>query len=217
MLLSDGAFRLYFYLCLQAKRESGCLTISYLEAAHALSKSRRSITTYFEELQGHGVCRTHPAVNQHRSSQIEICDDYWPYTRLENSPPPERQEQYLLQIKSLLAAQACVKCAFGAADQKFAAALLVRDIPLEQIQRAIALGCLRKYATLLKGTDTRAIASFSYFHDLIEEAGDQETAVDYWSYLKLKVKRLESQWIAKAKAADANIASAKVKKETRRH
>jgi len=208
ILLSDGAFRLYFYLCLEAKRESGSLAVNYVEVASVLSRSRRSITTYFEELRGHGVCRIHPAVNQHRLSQIEICDEYWPYTRLNGSLPYEGQEPYLLKIRSLLDARACVKCPFGAADQKFATALFDSDISIDQIERGIALGCSRKYASLLNGTDSGAIVSFSYFRDLIDEAGDQETAADHWGYLKLRLNRYESQWRAMGRLADAKIASA---------
>ena len=159
------------------------LEISYFDAARALAKSRRSITTYFEELRRHGVCRIHPAVNQHRCSGIEICDEFWPYTRPEKGLNSQHSEPFLSQVKSFLAARACVRCAFGTADQKFAAALLARDISLAQVESAIALGCSRKYVSLLNGTDSGAIVSFLYFRDLIEEAGDQEIAADYWEYL----------------------------------
>lgn len=216
MVLSDGAFRLYFYLCVQAKRESGCLAVNYVEVASVLSRSRRSITTYFEELRGHGVCRIRPAVNQHRFSQIEICDEYWPYARPNGGPPSQGQEPYLLQIRSLLDARACVKCAFGTADQKFATTLFGRNISIDQIQRGIALGCSRKYVSLLNGTDSGVIVSFSYFRDLIDEAGDQETSADHWGFLKLQLKRYELQWRAMERLADAKIASAADQKLQRR-
>jgi len=208
MVLSDGAFRLYFYLCVQAQRSSGSLAVNYAEVARVLSRSRRSITTYFEELRGHGVCRIHPALNQHRFSQIEICDEYWPYTRMNGDLLTQGQEPYLLQIRSLLDARACIRCAFGAADQKFATALFDRNISIGQIERGIALGCSRKYVSLLNGTDSGAIISLSYFRDLIDEAGDQETAADHWGYLKLQLKRYESQWRAMENLADAKFASA---------
>jgi hypothetical protein len=216
IVLSDGAFRLYFYLCIQAQRSSGSLAVNYAEVASVLSRSRRSITTYFEELRVHGVCQIHPAVNQHSLSQIEICDEYWPYTRPNGGPPSQGQEPYLSQIRSLLDARACVKCAFGAADQKFATALFDRDISIDQIGRGIVLGCSRKYVSLLNGTDSGVINSFSYFRDLIDEAGDQETAADHLGYLKLQLKRYESQWRAMESLADAKIASAADQKLQRR-
>jgi len=206
ILLSDGAFKVYFYLCLNANRADGSMAVSYFDVAHALAKSRRSIATYFEELRRHGVCQIHPAVNQHKSSEIEICDEFWPYTRPKSSPNSTGSESYFLQ-----------NCAFAAADQKFAAVLLASEVPLQQIERAIALGCSRKYVSLLNGTSIGSIVSLSYFRDLIEEAGDQETPAGYWDYLKPQLQRLEAQWVARERDAGANLASAAMQKpeETR--
>jgi hypothetical protein len=217
MLLSDGAFRLYFYLCLHAGRDDGSVAVSYFAVAHALGKSRRSIATYFDELKRNGVCRIDPAVNQHQNSKIEICDEFWPYTRPDREPNSSESESYFLRVRSLLAARACVKCAFGAADQKLAAVLLAREVPLQQIERAIALGCARKYVSLLNGTDSGPIVTLSYFRDLIEEAGDQETPAGYWDYLKPELEHIEAKWIEREKLAGANIASAAAQKseETR--
>lgn len=217
MLLSDGAFRLYFYLCLQANRDTGSLTISYSDLARGLARSRRSIVTYLGELRRHGVCQVHSAVNQHQDNELEICDEFWPYSKVESGMKYQENETYFFQIKSLLAVRACVRCAFTAPDQKFAASLLARDVSLEQIERAIVLGCSRKYLSLLNGTDSGLIVSFVYFHDLIEEAGDQETPADYWAFLSLQVKRYEDRWITREKLAGADLASAARRKikETR--
>ena len=38
--LSDGGFRLYLYLCLQARRDNGCLTVNHRDLARALHRSR---------------------------------------------------------------------------------------------------------------------------------------------------------------------------------
>jgi hypothetical protein len=53
------------------------------------------------------------------------------------------------------------------ANQKFAADLLAREVPLQQIERTIALGCSRKYVSLLNGTSTESISSLYYFRDLL--------------------------------------------------
>jgi hypothetical protein len=214
MLLSDGAFRLYFYLCLQASRDNGSLTTSYVDIARALGRSRRSVASYFEELRRQNVCQLHPAANQHQSNIIQICDEFWPYTKSENRlKPPQDADQYFVQIRSLLAARACVRCAFNAPDRKFAATLMAADISLQQIERAVALGCSRKYISFLNGTDSEPIVSLAYFRDLIEEAGDQETPADYWDYVKPRLERLEAQWLEKKTPADANIASATRRKK----
>jgi len=206
--LSDGAFRLYFYLCFTANRSTGLLSVNYLDLAAALGRSRRSIASYAEELRKEGVCRIHPAVNQHQRSEIEICDDFWPYTRTATSGESSESRGLLTQVQALLSERACIRCKFTAADRAFAAQLAARAVPSEQIERAIALGCSRKYVSLLNGTDNGLILSFCYFRDLIDEAGDQGTPAGYWDYLMPQLKRLEAQWIAKEKSADANNASA---------
>jgi hypothetical protein len=70
--------------------------------------------------------------------------------------------------------------------------------------------------SLLNGTDSGVIVSFSYFRDLIDEAGDQETSADHWGFLKLQLKRYELQWRAMERLADAKIASAADQKLQRR-
>lgn len=82
-----------------------------------------------------------------------------------------------------------------------------RDVSLELIERAIALGCSRKYVSLLNGTDDELIYSFAYFRDLIEEASDRETPDGYWDFQKLQLKSLENKWTAKKSSADAKFTS----------
>lgn len=214
VLLSDGAFKLYMHLCLQANPKNGSLTASYVELAGMLVKSERSIATYFKELRGHNVCEVRPAANQHQRNIIEICDEFWPYPKSESQPESEEFEQYFVQIRWLLAPRACVKCAFNASDREFAATLLASDISLQQIERAIALGCSRKYLSLLKGNDRQLIVSFSYFRDVIYEAGDEKTSAVYLDHVKLStLKRLETHWIQSGKIADANVAPAARRKK----
>ena len=44
--VSDGAFKLFVYLCLKADRSTGELSVSPTQLARALRKSRRSLFTY---------------------------------------------------------------------------------------------------------------------------------------------------------------------------
>lgn len=196
-LLSDGAFRLFMFLCLNADRKSGSISISYTSASELLKTSKRSITTYFGELRGHGVCRIIPAANQHGYNQIVITDEFWPYTRRTAVDEPKELTKYVQRIKSFLAARKCVKCAFSGADQKLAASYFNRKISLEQIERAIALACCNKYVSLLNGSDSGPIVSFHYFADTMEEAGDGAIQTEYWNYVMSSLQKLESQWVAK--------------------
>ena len=89
-VLSDGAFKVYIHLCLNADRRTGRLSAEQGGLAKTLLKSRRSVVTYLDELRRHGVCSIQAAVNQHLGGEIEICDPFWPY------------EKARLSIKSVL-------------------------------------------------------------------------------------------------------------------
>lgn len=207
--LSDGAFRLYFYLCLNASRRTGRVSISYADLAHTLTRSRRSISSHFDELRRQGICVIQPAVNQHHCTEVEIADEYWPYTKENSSIRPSKGEEYLARIKSFLLARACIRSAYTAADQKYALDLLARDVALDQIERAIALGCCRRYISLLNGTASDPIFSLLYFRDVIEEVCDPEIPSGYWDYVMPELLHLEKKWAEKQNAvADANSASA---------
>ena len=78
-LLSDGAFKLYVFLCLRAGRTNACLEIDQASVAKSLAKSRRSVIAYFEELKQRGVCEVKFAANQHTRGVVQICDAFWPY------------------------------------------------------------------------------------------------------------------------------------------
>ena len=58
--LSDGAFKLFVYLCLHASRPSGSLPLLQADLAAHLGKSRRSIGLYLTELEQKGCCQIHP-------------------------------------------------------------------------------------------------------------------------------------------------------------
>ena len=86
-VLSDGAFRLFAYLCLEANRETGCLETTHKELVTALGKSKRSIGSYIEDLRSHDVCKVFPAKNQYGRTGFEISDSYWPYRRVDSRQP----------------------------------------------------------------------------------------------------------------------------------
>jgi hypothetical protein len=79
--LSDGAFKLFAYICLEADRRTGRLLITQTELAQALGKSRRIIGAYVAELQAQGVCCVRAGRNQFARTVFEVSDAYWPYER----------------------------------------------------------------------------------------------------------------------------------------
>ena len=72
--VSDGAFKLFVYLCLKADRSTAELTVSPTQLARALRKSRRSLSTYLGELQSRGLCQLTVARNQHEHTRLQICE-----------------------------------------------------------------------------------------------------------------------------------------------
>jgi hypothetical protein len=213
--LSGNGARLFFHLYFRANRQNGRLDVRYDSVASALERSKRSIVTDFAELREKGACLVDSAVNQHTLVHVEICDMFWPFEKA--SPKnSDIQAQYLSQIRALLGSRECIKCDFGPSDQMFAQDLFARSVPIEQIRRAIDLGCSRKYASLLNGTDDKLISRFAYFQDLIEEASEADPK--YWTDIGTPVlAKLEIKWLASQRSASPNSAPArrKSKKETR--
>ncbi len=61
----------------------------------------------------------------------------------------------MVQVRKLLSRPACIRCRFTAADENLARGLHHRGVFLAQVERAIWLGCARKYATLLSNQQPR--------------------------------------------------------------
>ena len=181
VLLSDGAFKLYIHLCLNADRRTGRLSSEYGRLAEASHKSRRSVVTYLEELRRHGVCSIQAAVNQHLGGQIEICDPFWPYEKVRLFAKSDTLAGYIEQTRRLLSAKRCIGSAFTPADERLAAALFERRVPIEDVEHAVLLGCARKYVALINHQSRDSIVAFSYFQNVIEEVRELQMSAEYWN------------------------------------
>ncbi len=171
-ILSDGAFKLYVYVCLHAERHSARLRFRHSRLAHSLGKSPRSISSYLNELSRQGVCQVQAAANQHQMGSIEIADRFWPYHKQLSGTPVCDQTRYIERVRQLLPSRACVQGTFSAADEKLAVELYQRHVPLERIERAYLLGCARKYIALLNHPRAALISSLHYFTALLRELED---------------------------------------------
>ncbi len=212
LILSDGGFRLYFYLCLNASRATGRTRVSYAELALDLARSRRSIASYFDELRAKQICVASCARNQHSRTEVEICDDFWPYTKEGCGDTLSAWHSYRDSIQALLSKRACIRCSFSGADERFAKELFERGVTLREIEQAIALACCRKYAGLLNGTDNEMIHRFSYFRDTLEEVQDPDAHPSQPQLLSqriLSAEYYEEKWLAQQeRAADAKFTPA---------
>jgi chromosome segregation and condensation protein ScpB len=191
--LSDAAFKVFAWLCLNADRHTGRIRITVAEMAQALGKSEEEIETARDELVKRGVC--------HRGMdlELEIADRYWPY---EKQPPASGPVTYVAQVRKLLSEPACIRCRFSAADEKLARDLHQRGVSLAQVEHAIRLGCARKYATLLSNPAVvTPIASLSYFAAVIDEViHESNTSDTYWAYIRRKAITLEREWMSRSRS-----------------
>lgn len=186
--LSDAAFKVFAWLCLNADRHTGRVRITVPEIARALRRAEGGVQAALNELIECGVCRCL------ETAEIEVADGYWPY---EKQPSGSGPQDYLAQVRKLLSEPACVRCRFTAADERLARELYERGVSLAQVQHAIWLGCARKYTTMLTNQGaSMPIASLRYFTAVIDDVVSQtNTPESYWAYVQRQAMTLERQWM----------------------
>jgi hypothetical protein len=206
-LLSDGAFKIYVYVCLHADRRTAQLRFRMAELAQATGHSTRSLTTYLEELRRTEAALVYRAANQHELGRMEICDRFWPYVKAAaTSQEDPEQALYVARVRGLFLEPACVSSVFSAADTKLAAEWYRAGVSLDQVQRAILLGCARKYVALFNHPGGSPITSLQYFAGIVQEVATTEMSLDYWRYLAARIRKMETQWRAHANLAPATPA-----------
>ena len=102
---------------------------------------------------------------------------------------------YVQQVRQMLLRPACVRATFSAADKRRAVNFYRRGVSLEQIQRAIWLGCARKYVALLNSQTPLLITSLHYFSAIVHEVGETAVGDGYWSHVRRRAEQLERRWI----------------------
>ncbi len=187
-VLSDGAFKLYIHLCLQADRHTGRAGIEMTELARVLRKTPAMIEADLVEMQRHEVC-------ERRGDRVEICDRFWPYQKKIAIAAGNPQVEFVRQAREAFLKPACVRSAFTAADENLALNLCQRGVSLEQLCRAIWLGCARKYVAILNGQTRLSITSLGYFASLIEEVNQPQIPESYCEHVRSKMEELEKRWL----------------------
>ena len=187
-LLSDTAFKLFIWLCLHADRSRGTITAGPKAIAEALDKTETEITKNLDDLFQREICRRRP------DGWIEITDRFWPYERAAPSLAAKDAHAYAASVRELMLARRCVRSVFSAADHNLAVQLHGRSVPLQVVERAIHLGCLRKYAALLNNRAGTPITSLHYFTSLFSEVEGLKISADYWGYVAFKLRKLEQMW-----------------------
>jgi hypothetical protein len=194
--LSDGAFKLFAYICLQADRRTGRYEAVQAELATAIDKSRRIVGKYVEELESKRVCTVRRGTNQYARTSFEIRDEYWPYHRTQNVEGVNNQglNAYVDAIRRSFVSIGCTVGKFSARDAQLAEELERRRIPLELVQDALLMGACRKYISWLNNGPSALIGSLSYFEGLVAEIRERPLPGDYREYLHRKVEQLTRAW-----------------------
>lgn len=192
--LSDGAFRLFVYLCLQADRRTGRFQATHKELARALGKSKRVIGSYVAELQAKAVCSVQAAKNQYARTTFEIADGYWPYHRPGGGDEPPEQNDYVQSVRQYFLAVGCGSGKFGAAEAEAARDMQRGGIPLAVIQDAMFLGACRKWTSWLNGGSPEPIRSLRYFEPIIAQIKELPLPPGYSAYLRKKNEQFAQLW-----------------------
>ena len=205
-LISDGAFKLFVYLCLEANRRTGRFAAVQAELARAIGKSRRAVGKYVEELEQKGICTVRSGRNQYARTCFEIRDEYWPYHRTQDVPPLEGQQRndYLNTIKSCFVTLGCTSGKFTVRDEQLARDLERQGVSLETLQDALFMGAARKYISWLNGGSLEPIGSLAYFTALVAEIQERPLPSDYRDYLRTKVVQLGETWMKESKKLPGN-------------
>lgn len=176
--LSDGAFKLFACVCLDADRPTGRLRASQKDLAARLGKSRRAVACHIKELEQKGICTVEAGRNQFATSRFQVSEAYWPYVRAERDLVPSgkggvesasNQSQspridqpvddhwrdssggadYVASIRECFLDLGCTRGTFSSSDERVAQRLMERAIPLRVVLDAMLLGAYRKYESWL--------------------------------------------------------------------
>jgi len=191
-LLSDGAFKLYVHACLMANRHTGRLSATVDELALAMTREPTAVAMNMKELEERAVCCV--VRDEGSMFMLEISDRFWPYQRHQLPSRSGPEAEFVQKVRGLFLAPACVQASFSAADEKLALGMYRRGVSMEQVTRAILLGCARKYVTMLNAGTRTPITSLQYFADIVEEVKESAIPESYWEPLRTKVTRMEQQW-----------------------
>lgn len=204
MILSDGAFKLFVYLCLNARRDTGVLHATQTHMARGLKKSQGAIRKYLREMETAGICKCRFGHSPVAQGIVEITDAYWPYLPGKAKEGTDAADTFVSEVQKMLQARACVHASLSTADEVLARQWFSRGVPLQRIGQAILLGCSRKYSSWRNNQTHTPILSLAYFAPILDEIAQQKIQDEYWEYLSIRIQRIEGLWIEKHKEVDGS-------------
>lgn len=67
---------------------------------------------------------------------------------------------------------------------------------MERIEKAILLGCARKYLAWRNNQAHGPIRSLRYFESVVGELEQQNFRPEYWDYIRSRLAQMETLWIS---------------------
>lgn len=197
LALPDGPFKLYMWLRLNARFDTGSLEISQSDLALALKKARGTIRANLKSLEQAQVCHTKFPHNPQGRGRIELTDDYWPYERQQTCSDDDPEiRSYIDQIRNMLSERACIRQPLLKTDELLAREWYVQGITIEHIRQTILMGCGRKYVSWRNGGPRTPIGSLAYFQPILEEVKEENAPAEYWEFIRERIMRTEKLWVS---------------------
>jgi len=192
--LSDGAFKLFVFLCLKADRQTAAYTVSQHSLASAIGKSKPATEEYIAELKTKGFCSVRPSRIPYVGTSFRISEKYWPYQSADSDSENKASNGYVDAVRNLFLGLGCTSGRFGLPEEGQTRHLEKRGITLQELEDAMIVGACRKYVSWLSNGPSDPIASLHYFEPLIEEIRERPFPPGYRDYLRMEVKKLAGQW-----------------------
>ncbi len=197
-ILSDGAFKVFMHICLNAERKTGIIHTTQVELARDLKKSNGTIRKHLLEMENAGISRNSFSCSPRMRGSVHIAPTYWPYEDNAECQTDDEADRFVSEIRTMLQERACIRPGFSTADEVLARQWFHDAVPLEQIRQSILLGCARKYVAWRNNPAPHGpISTLRYFEPLLEEIAQQKFAPDYWQFLRSRIQRHEMLWIEK--------------------
>ena len=197
-ILTDGAFKIFMYICLNAERKTGILHTTQVELARNLKKANGTIRKYLAEMEETGISRNSFSNSPSVRGSVQISSPYWPYEGEAECKENEAVDRFVSEVITMLQERACIGSSFSAADELLARQWFHAAVPIERIRQAILLGCARKYVAWRNNPAVQGpISTLRYFAPIIDEITQQKLDPEYWEFLRARIQRHEKLWIEK--------------------
>jgi len=193
-LLSDGAFRLFIYLCLNAHRDTGVLEASLTQLAKNVKRAQPTVRLYLREMESAGICRSRFSHSPLGNGHVEVTEDFWPYQRSGQESADNPSTEFVLAVRKMLQARACIHTSLSAADEILVREWFDQGIRIELIEQSVLIGCIRKYVSWRDNQTRTMIGSLRYFQPILEEVKSMKPDSEYWAYLRYRLTRMENEW-----------------------